>query len=82
MTDIERIAREADVDLERLARYAMADTGVVVCADRVWLARFAQLIAAECATIAQHTVCDTHLPTGVRIYGTAAAKAIREKFGA
>lgn len=31
----------------------------------------------RCAQIAARTVCDTHLPTGVRIYGTAAAKAIR-----
>lgn len=31
----------------------------------------------EAARIAQSTVCDTHLPTGVRIYGTRAADAIR-----
>lgn len=37
-------------------------------------------VAAErerCAVIAEKTVCDTHLPTGVRIYGTVAGKAIR-----
>ena len=33
----------------------------------------------RCAQIAGKTVCDTHLPTGVRIYGTAAAKAIRDQ---
>ena len=39
-----------------------------------------KLIADErevCAKIAAETVCDTHLPTGVKIYGTRAAKAIR-----
>ena len=39
-------------------------------------------IAAEreaCAKVAQHTVCDTHIPTGVKIYGTVAAKAIRAR---
>ena len=33
----------------------------------------------ECAQIAEFTVCDTHLPTGVRIYGTRAAAAIRAR---
>lgn len=39
-------------------------------------------IAAEreaCAKVAEQTVCDTHLPTGVKIYGTRAAKAIRAR---
>ncbi len=39
-------------------------------------------IAAEreaCAKLAESTVCDTHLPTGVRIYGTRAAAAIRAR---
>lgn len=34
-------------------------------------------VLEEAARIAQATVCDTHLPTGVRIYGTRAADAIR-----
>jgi hypothetical protein len=50
-----------------------------VWADR--LLRFAILVAAaereECAKLAEQTVCDTHLPTGVKIYGTKAAAAIR-----
>ena len=33
----------------------------------------------ECAKLAESTVCDTHLPTGVRIYGTQAAAAIRAR---
>jgi len=39
-------------------------------------------VAAEreaCAKVAEQTVCDTHLPTGVKIYGTRAAKAIRAR---
>ena len=41
-----------------------------------------QEILAEreaCAKLAQSTVCDTHIPTGVKIYGTVAAKAIRAR---
>ena len=34
-----------------------------------------------CAKLAESTVCDTHLPTGVRIYGTRAASAIRARDG-
>jgi len=45
------------------------------------LERFAALVAARereaCAKLAEQTVCDTHLPTGVKIYGTRVAKAIR-----
>lgn len=32
-----------------------------------------------CAKLAEQTVCDTHLPTGVKIYGTRAAQAIRAR---
>jgi hypothetical protein len=32
-----------------------------------------------CAKVAQETICDTHIPTGVNIYGTRAAKAIRAR---
>lgn len=47
------------------------------------LVRFAALIAAAereaCAKLAQETVCDTHIPTGIQIYGTKVAKAIRAR---
>jgi hypothetical protein len=33
------------------------------------------------AEIASATVCDTHLPTGVRIYGNKAANAIKRAAG-
>jgi hypothetical protein len=31
----------------------------------------------EAAKVANATVCDTHIPTGVKIYGQRAGKAIR-----
>ncbi len=47
------------------------------------LERFAALVAAKerdaCAQVAAQTVCDTHIPTGLNIYGTRAAKAIRAR---
>ena len=33
----------------------------------------------ECAIVAARTVCDEHIPTGIKIYGTRAAKAIRAR---
>jgi hypothetical protein len=52
----------------------------------VWLPeieRFAALVAAqereECAKIAAETVCDVHLPTGTKIYGSRVATAIRAR---
>ena len=45
--------------------------------------RFAALVAATereaCANLAEETVCDTHLPTGVKIYGWRVSKAIRAR---
>ena len=41
-----------------------------------------RMLAAEreaCAEIAASTVCDEHLPTGIKIYGTRAARAIRAR---
>jgi len=35
-----------------------------------------------CAALAQQTICDTHIPTGINIYGTRAAKAIRARSNA
>jgi hypothetical protein len=47
------------------------------------LIAFAKLVAEKereaCAKLAQETICDTHIPTGVNIYGTRAAKAIRAR---
>ena len=47
------------------------------------LKKFADLIRADereaCAKVAQETICDTHIPTGINIYGTRAAKAIQAR---
>lgn len=47
------------------------------------LAKFAAAVTAAereaCAQLAAETVCDVHLPTGVKIYGTRVAKAIRAR---
>ena len=40
---------------------------------------FAAAEREACARIAETTVCDTHLPTGVQIYGSKAAAAIRAR---
>ena len=49
---------------------------------RSFKARLGQEREAEreaCAKLAEATICDTHLPTGVRIYGTRVADAIRAR---
>jgi hypothetical protein len=41
-----------------------------------------RMLAAEreaCAKVAKETVCDMHLGTGIKIYGTKAAAAIRAR---
>jgi hypothetical protein len=47
------------------------------------LEAFAKLVAAqereECAKLAAETVCDVHLPTGTKIYGSRVAAAIRAR---
>ena len=32
-----------------------------------------------CAVLANETVCDVHIPTGIQIYGQVAARAIRAR---
>ena len=47
------------------------------------MTRFAAIVADKereaCAKLAQETICDTHIPTGINIYGTRVAKAIRAR---
>jgi hypothetical protein len=70
-------------DITRMARKA----GLSVPRDGIprdgALARFAALVAAQereaCAKVAKETVCDMHLGTGIKIYGTKAAAAIRAR---
>jgi hypothetical protein len=50
--------------------------------ERFFHAAYAAGAAAErkeCAKIAQQTICDTHIPTGVHIYGSRVAAAIRAR---
>jgi endo-alpha-1,4-polygalactosaminidase (GH114 family) len=47
-----------------------------------WVLMCKKMVEAEreaCAVLAQQTICDTHIPTGINIYGTRAAKAIRAR---
>ena len=59
------------------ATQEVKDAFDAMCKSRVEAAVLAEREA--CAKLAQSTVCDTHIPTGVKIYGTAAAKAIRAR---
>ena len=47
------------------------------------LEKFAALVEAqereECAKLAAETVCDVHLPSGTKIYGSRVATAIRAR---
>ena len=69
-------------DIIKMAREAGLMVSVIGCTAES-CRRFADCIAAAereaCAQLAAQTVCDTHLPTGIKIYGTAAAKAIRSR---
>jgi hypothetical protein len=75
--EIIAMAKEADPFGESGRLYAIAELTPET------LERFAALVAAKereaCAALAQATVCDTHIPTGVKIYGTRAAAAIRAR---
>jgi hypothetical protein len=70
---------ERDIELAKKAgwEYAHGESGF----EPLW--KFADLIRADereaCAVLAQQTICDTHVPTGINIYGTRAAKAIRAR---
>ena len=65
-----------DVDGQDLGESVEADSFDV-------LYNFAAAVAAAereaCAQLAAATVCDVYLPTGVKIYGTRAAEAIRAR---
>jgi hypothetical protein len=76
-------------DIERIAREAGDDWDSTLGSDREFLARFARLISAECATVCDDsaarleavkrmTQVDAHMAGILR----DKAKAIREKFGA
>ena len=79
--DIIRMAREAGFSVQHILEPPKPYHHVAGYGDA--LERFAALVAAvereKCATVAANTVCDEHLPTGIKIYGTRAAKAIRTR---
>ncbi len=70
MNDILRWAKKADLWMTSDERIAAVE-------------RFAALVRADereaCAKVAKETVCDMHLGTGIKIYGTRAAAAIRAR---
>ena len=93
--DIIRMAREAefpaanypalvsDNDWEALERFAeLVRKDYSFTHAQLWLKRFDDAVRAEreaCAKVAAKTVCDIHLPTGIKIYGTRVAAAIRAR---
>jgi hypothetical protein len=81
--DIIRMAREAATEDGSVNRDDGKDVVLYAAKTTRFLERFATLVAkaerAACAKVAQETVCDTHLPTGVKIYGYRAAVAIRAR---
>jgi len=68
----EDLLAELGWQIEQRIKGLMSDMSCQV-SDRVKAEREA------CAALAEQTVCDTHLPTGVKIYGTRAAKVIRAR---
>jgi hypothetical protein len=81
MTDTDRIAQMAyDAGLAFDSHGELLSFGSESFDQRPAIVAFARLVAEDCAKVAQSTVCDTHLPTGVRIYGTRAAQAIRARY--
>ena len=66
----------------KVIEHFLATTGQYVTNDASREAAIQAAVEAEreaCAEIAASTVCDEHLPTGIKIYGTRAAKAIRAR---
>ena len=66
----------------KVIEHFLATTGQYVTNDASREAAIKAAVEAEreaCAEIAANTVCDEHLPTGIKIYGTRAAKAIRAR---
>ena len=66
--------------IERSYATGHGDTIEDLLAELDW--QIAERIVIEreaCAKVAEQTVCDKHIPTGIHIYGTAAARAIRAR---
>ena len=73
---------ELNVFAHKVIEHFLATTGQYVTNDASREAAIQAAVESEreaCAEIAASTVCDEHLPTGIKIYGTRAAKAIRAR---
>ena len=73
---------ELNVFAHKVIEHFLATTGQYVTNDASREAAIKEAVEAEreaCAEIAANTVCDEHIPTGIKIYGTRAAKAIRAR---
>jgi hypothetical protein len=85
--DVIRMARDAGCDiawadsLERFAKlvYEKAWADTALAATHTVTDAAIALEREACAKLAEETVCDTHLPTGVKIYGWRVSKAIRSR---
>ena len=73
---------ELNVFAYKVIEHFLDTTGQYVTNDASREAAIQAAVEAEreaCAEIAASTVCDEHLPTGIKIYGTRAARAIRAR---
>ena len=73
---------ELNVFAHKVIEHFLSTTGQYVTNDASREAAIKAAVAVEreeCAIVAASTVCDEHLPTGIKIYGTRAAKAIRTR---
>jgi hypothetical protein len=81
--EIIEMARQAWISDKEAQLITEFDEAYLSCTYITDLTAFAKLIAAKerdaCAKLAQETICDTHIPTNVNIYGTRVAKAIRAR---
>jgi hypothetical protein len=73
-----------DSTLSHFADLIRADAMEVAtrAANESWTLACKKMVEFEreaCAVLAEKTICDTHIPTGINIYGTRAAKAIRAR---
>ena len=71
--DIPKLIQLVRADAMEVATRAANESWTLVCKKMVEFEREA------CAVLAEKTICDTHIPTGINIYGTRAAKAIRAR---
>jgi hypothetical protein len=80
-TEVLRLSREGiwanpDIPVDDAAKLVLAaiDSNV-----KVMVQKAVEAEREACAKVAKETVCDMHLGTGIKIYGTKAAAAIRAR---